>query len=477
MTSAHRSLAAVVRKELYEIARDGRFRLVALTTLALLMVSLAFGLRQSAAVQAERQAAQAEADEHFLEQDEKNPHVAAHYGTYVFKPSGALSFIDPGVDPFVGTALKLEAHRRNAPEGARAADATSLSRVGQLSIASVLQLLMPLVVLGLGFSAWTAERERGTLRLLAVSGAGLGTLFAGKLLGLGGALMLLLGPALALGGLVILLSDGGAPGARLIALVSCYAAYLALFLALTLFVSARAASSRGALVALLGGWVLVALVLPRALADVAARVAPLPSPALIESEIRANLANGLPGSGTREERVGVITDELLEREGFKGAETLMDASLLSSLELQAEAQFENEVLDFHHRGLDGAQARQEKVLEWLSVAAPTVAMRSLSSALAGTDGAHHRHFNDASEAYRRSLIDMLNRELGKSGGDDAWAFKAGRETWQRAPRFAYERPTLSSVLRERKASLAVLGGWLLAAIGLAAHAAKRVRVV
>ncbi len=475
MTSSR--LLAVVRKELYEIVRDGRFWLVSLTTLSLVLVSLAFGLRQSAAVHAERVAAQAAADEHFLEQDEKNPHVAAHYGTYVFKPSGALSFIDPGVDPFVGTAVKLEAHRRNQPEGARAADATSLSRVGQLSIATVLQLLMPLVVLGLGFSAWTAERERGTLRLLAVSGAGLGTLFVGKLMGLASALAMLLGPALVVGAVVILLSDGDAPLGRLSALAVCYAAYLGLFLVLTLWVSARAASSRTALVSLLGGWVLVALVLPRALADVAALVAPLPSPALIESEVRASLAGGLPGSSTREQRVEEITDELLEREGFKGAETLMDASLLSSLELQAEAQFENEVLDFHHRSLAGSVARQETVLEWLSLAAPTVAMRSLSSALAGTDGAHHRHFSDASEAYRRSLIDMLNRELAKGGGDDAWAFKAGRETWARAPRFAYERPSLGEVLRQRKASVAVLACWLGGALLLAALSSKKVRVV
>ena len=156
---------------------------------------------------------------------------------------------------------------------------------------------------------------------------------------------------------------------------------------------------------------------------------------------------------------------------------MMDASLLSSLELQAEAQFENEVLDFHHRSLAGSVARQETVLEWLSLAAPTVAMRSLSSALAGTDGAHHRHFSDASEAYRRSLIDMLNRELAKGGGDDAWAFKAGRETWARAPRFAYERPSLGEVLRQRKASVAVLACWLGGALLLAALSSKKVRVV
>ena len=469
-------LRALLRKELYEIVRDGRFRLVALTTLALLMVSLAFGLRQSAAVKAERAAAQAEADHHFVEQEDKNPHVAAHYGTYVFKPSGALSFVDPGVDPFVGTAVKLEAHRRNAAEGARASDATSLARIGQLSIASVLQLLMPLLVIGLGFSAWTAERERGTLRLLAVSGVSLVTLLTGKVLGIAGALATVLAPALAVGGLVALVFDPGLPVGRLFSLVLSYAGYLGLCLALTLWVSARSSSSRGALVTLLGGWVLVALILPRALAGIAAQIAPLPSPAMIESNIRESLGTGVPGGPGREARVEAITAELLEREGFADAETLMDASLLSSLELQADAQFENEVLDFHHRSLHGAIARRESVLEWLSLLSPTLAMRSTSAALAGTDGAHHRHFSEASEAYRRSLIDMLNRELANAGGDDAWAFKVGRETWARAPRFAYERPSLGAVLRERAVSLGVLATWLVGAVALALAASRKVRV-
>jgi ABC-2 type transport system permease protein len=106
---------SVAHKELREIARDGRLWMVAATLAALLVVALAFGLRHEAAVRAERAAAQAAADDHFRAQDDKNPHVAAHYGTYVFKPGGALAFIDPGVEPFVGVSIKLQAHQRGAP--------------------------------------------------------------------------------------------------------------------------------------------------------------------------------------------------------------------------------------------------------------------------------------------------------------------------------------------------------------------------
>lgn len=467
----------VARKELREIARDGRFFIAALAVLALFAVALAFGLRQSAALRAERAAAQATADEHWRTQDDKNPHVAAHYGTYVFKPGSALGFVDPGVDPFVGSSIKLEAHRKNALEGASSQDSTSLSRLGRLSVAAVLQLLVPLLIIGLGFSAWTAERERGTLRLLLASGVRPTWLLGGKALGLIAALGAVLLPALALGGgLLAQGAAGGASPARLAAMIAAYAAYFAVFVALALGVSALARSSRGALVALLGVWVLWSLATPRAAADVAAIVAPTPGSAEVQRCVAESLERGLPSGPPREARVEAITEALLEEQGFAGAETLMDAALLGAIELRAEAQFEGEVIDFHFAEWTAARARQAEVAAWLGALAPPVAMRSLSSALAGTDQAHHDHFADAAEAYRRSLVDMLNEELAKQGGEDVWAYRAGRETWERAPDFEYQPPSAGWALGRQRVSVAALAGWLLVSAGLAWWAAARSRV-
>src|SRR5687767_11439175 len=78
----------IARKELREIARDGRIWTIGAAVSGLFLASLAFGWQQTKAAHAERTAAQAVADEHWRAQDDKNPHVAAHYGTYVFKPTG-----------------------------------------------------------------------------------------------------------------------------------------------------------------------------------------------------------------------------------------------------------------------------------------------------------------------------------------------------------------------------------------------------
>jgi ABC-2 type transport system permease protein len=475
-----RILGALIQKELREIARDGRLRGVSAAVLGLFLVTLGLGLREVAAVRAERHAAQEVADDHFRTQDDKNPHVAAHYGTYVFKPAGALSFVNPGVDAFVGVSLKLEAHKRNSLEGARARDGTALARFSRLSVASVLELLVPLLIVAMGFAAWTAERERGTLRQLGSLGVAPRSLLLGKLLALLLALAALLVPAFALGAAGVSLFAGaleaGGSG-RLLALVFAYGGYITLWAFITLWASARAKSSRGSLVALLGLWVSVSLIVPRVATDVAGALADVPSGAVLSARVQGSLKDGLPGGPARDERVNEISETLLEQYGFKGAETLMDASLLNGLELQAEALFENEVFDHHFAALGTALERREQLEQALGMLSPVLVVRSLSMALAGTDAAHHRHFSDRAEAHRRGLVDLLNREFAEKGGAAGFDYKAGKETWEKAPEFSYTPPPLDWVLRQQLTSLVLLAGWLLVAVFGARRAVARLEVV
>ena len=154
----------VVRKEFTDVIRDGRFRWSAILVGSLLLVSLAHGWVQARKASQEHAAAQATAREHWETQGEKNPHSAAHYGVYAFKPRLALSFVDEGVDPFTGTSVWLEAHRQNDFLLRPAQDATAAQRIGALTAAQVLQHLVPLLIVLLTFGAFASERERGTPR-------------------------------------------------------------------------------------------------------------------------------------------------------------------------------------------------------------------------------------------------------------------------------------------------------------------------
>jgi ABC-2 type transport system permease protein len=100
----------IARKEFTEMARDGRFRWMGGIVLLLLFASLALGWKHYRQVKTEHDAAQAASRDTWVNQGRRNPHSAAHYGVYAFKPKSQLSMVDTGVDPYVGVAVYLEAH-------------------------------------------------------------------------------------------------------------------------------------------------------------------------------------------------------------------------------------------------------------------------------------------------------------------------------------------------------------------------------
>ena len=124
----------IFKKELTEMLRDGRFRWLSASVLVLLGAAVAMGMAHTRDIQAQHETAQAAAREDWVNQGEKNPHSAVHYGTYAFKPTMTLSAIDPGVTPYVGVSAFLEGHRQNQLEFRPAQDATAMQRLSLIHI-------------------------------------------------------------------------------------------------------------------------------------------------------------------------------------------------------------------------------------------------------------------------------------------------------------------------------------------------------
>src|SRR5689334_23438397 len=144
-------VATIVAKEAKEIVRDGRFRWAAGIVLGLLIAAVALGWQHYREVNAQHVEAQRATRNQWLTQGIKNPHSAAHYGVYAFKPKLPLSLVDQGIDSWTGVAAWLEAHKQNEFKYRPAQDATAVQRFGELTGASVLQLLIPLVIILLTF--------------------------------------------------------------------------------------------------------------------------------------------------------------------------------------------------------------------------------------------------------------------------------------------------------------------------------------
>jgi ABC-2 type transport system permease protein len=192
-------ITTIAHKEMLEMVRDGRFRWSAAMTAALLLGAIALGWQHYREVAAQHEAARRGTRQQWLNQGEKNPHSAAHYGVYAFKPKMPLSLVDQGIDPYVGVASWLEAHKQNEFKFKPAQDATALQRLGELTGATVLQLILPLMIILLTFSAFAGERESGTLRQLLSLGLKRSHLAWGKALGISAALAMLLIPAAVIG--------------------------------------------------------------------------------------------------------------------------------------------------------------------------------------------------------------------------------------------------------------------------------------
>jgi ABC-2 type transport system permease protein len=467
----------IARKEMIEMFRDGRFRASAAILSVLLFTALVLGWRQQARTSAQHEAARQATRAQWLGQGKKNPHSAAHYGVYAFKPKSPLALADPGTDAYTGVAVWLEAHKQNEFKYRPAQDATAVQRFGEMTGAAVLQLLVPLLIVLLTFNAFSGERESGTLRQLFSLGVQPASLALGKAAGVGVPLLLLLTPAAIIASLAIATAEGAGGLAaalpRATAMAAGYLLYFAAWIAGSLAVSAIATSSRVALIALLGFWMFDGLVAPRAAADIARAVKPAPSAFEFAADLEAALKNGIGGHEPTEERNKRMERELLKKYNVDRLEAL--PVNLTGVRLQAGEDHGNEVFDHAYSGLWKTFEEQDRVRRWAAFAAPGLAIRSISMGFAGSDFAQHAHFAKAAEEYRRGIQRVMNDDIMKNAGAGAPYF-AGNDLWAKVGPFEYTAPDAQWVMGRQAGSFGVLLAWCCAACAAMVFATRRVQV-
>jgi ABC-2 type transport system permease protein len=467
-------IGVVARKELRACVRDGRVRAGALMLLVLGVLALLSAAARYTTLANERSTAQALIEAQWVGQGEKNPHSAAHYGLYAFRPAPPLSFFDPGVIAFEGVSVWLEAHKRNFASGRPIEDMTALARFGELSLAFILQALLPLALILAAYPAFTAERESGTLRQVLSAGVTPAQVLVGKFLGIGAAMLLFVAPFLLLCLFALVAVSGTQWLAQASLLLIAYVVYAAIILLLCLLVSARASSTANALIVLLGFWAVATFVVPRLAADVGRIAAPMPTAETMLSSIDEGVAVGIDGSSpaarTDARHAALLKLYKVEREqdlpiNFQG------------IVFEIQDEISDVVHDREFAALTAAVDRQNDALEAASVLSPRLALSFISQELAGTSMARQRHFEQSAEAFRRGLMTTLNRDItfnSRAGDTD---YRAGAELWRKTGGFRYEHEPLNAALARCGAPITVLLLWLvgLAVVGFAT--ARNLRVL
>lgn len=468
-------------KELIEMRRDNRFRFVAAFILILLAAALLVGWSHYRNITEQQKQAAVRDESEWLNQGARNPHSAAHFGKYAFKPVTPVSLLDNGMNSYLGIAVWLEAHYQNPFRYRPAEDATVVQRFGELTAVVILQLLIPLFIILLAFPAFAGEREQGTLRQLLSLGVERRTLALGKAFGIAGALALVLIPSAIIGTAALALAATGSGGdglsasfGRFAMMVVSYLLYFTIFLAVSLAASAYFKTAQLALLALFAFWIFNSLFVPRVAADIALKVYPNQTAAEFWASVDKDLKDGIDGHDSANKRTEEAKKQLLAQYGVERVEDL--PINFSGWSLQQGEEYAAKVYDKRYGELWQSFENQSAIYNFSSILAPVIAVRSISMSMAGTDFAHHRNFAAAAENYRRVVNKMMNDDYMNNSRTGNTAYVADEKLWGSVPPFAYEMPNAEWALKTQILPLIMLFLWTIAAIGVAFWAIKKVRV-
>ena len=453
-------IRTIVKKELKEYLRDGRILTLAVLILGLGSAAALHGRSTVNAMRSEQIAAQTIDREVWNSQGAKNPHSAAHFSRYAFRPTSPLAVFDPGLTAYLGRAVWLEAHYRDPARLRPIDDAVEIHRFAGLSPAWILQSLVPLLIVLLAFSSIAGERERGTLRHVMSSGVTAAAVFWGKtwavLLALAAFIpVIVAGVSLAGVDRQNQLTDSST---RLAALVAVYAAYLVGFTFAALGISARSRQSKTALIALLGVWVVSTVIAPRLSADVSEMLFPAPKGTDFWAQLKTESSTAFWSKEAKPKR-DQIRDDLLKKYGVESVDKLpinFDGYLL-----QASEEFANDVFDRRYGELATLYERQNDFGRIFGLISPTVAVARVSSALAGTDLYAHQHFVDAAERFRRRFIKILNQDMISNAGAAGYGYMADESLWKQTPDFDYATAGADQVWKRAWPDVVILGAWVL----------------
>lgn len=393
---------------------------------------------------------------------DKHPHRMAHYGSFAFRLKHPLSVFDFGLESYTGNAVYLEAHKQNTVNFSEASFSTGLLRFGEISLATLLQLVLPLVIIVVGFHVVAADRENGTLRMLLIQGAGWKDIIVGHALGLLAVAAVVLLPVWLIT-LALLALEGTFTTdvlLRYACMVVGYGLFMMIVCCFTVLVSASSTSSKIALMKLLAMWLVLAVLLPRSAQALGSYYYPAPSKVEFETAIEADVLRTGDSHNPDDPHYKHLRDSVLQVHAVDSVEKL---PFNYSGFVMREGERISSVLYQQHLGKLTATYDQQnslpRILAWVN---PFMAIRQLSMALSGTDFESYKFFQHEAEAYRYQLAQKMN-ELqmqyisNRKPGPTESPWVISREHWKALPDFKpHAVPVYRSLQREAGACVALV---------------------
>lgn len=459
----------IMAKDWTEFRRDPRFVVMALVASVLALAAVTTAYVRVVAWETDRVATEARDRQTWLNQGERNPHGAAHFSSWAMRPLTPTALLDPGVVPYSGTAIWMEAHKQNAARNRPVQDSASAFDLGQFSLGWTLQIVVPLLLFVLGAGLMARERERGTLRLIVASTGDGSKVVDAKFNALARTAAIFLGPVLVAGAVAAMLLAGRVDADSLLRLgawLTAYGAFLFVMIAAAVTVSTFSRTTSRATIALVGIWLVAVLLIPRMASGISGAVAPTPAAEVFAASIAADRMKYADGHASP---VAALTAIILKRYNVGRVEDLPVS--MGGLQLEEGERQGNLVFDRHFGDLTAIYQQQRTILRLVGALSPVTSLQNISTSLAGTDLPSQLAFQGQAEAHRRVVVTMLNSDMIQNAGRADFDYKTDRRLWSRTPEFAFRQPPLDAVARAVWADILVLLGW----VGLGALMLSRAR--
>lgn len=394
-----------------------------------------------------------------------NPHGAAHYGTYVFKPSNLLSSLDEGVQSITGNVIRVEGHVQNEIVHSEASQMQTVSRFGKLKSSLLLQFIVPILLIFLAFNSVSSEKQSGRLKLLLLQGASIDGIVLAKTLSIWlYGLSLLLITVLSYG-ILNLGSLNPDILLRTALFFIAYSLYYFIITGLTVFVSARWQNPTIALTSMLGIWMLWTVFLPNVLMSSVEKWHELPSRNEFKAAMREDRSKGLDGHNPADERSKELEARVLNEYGVDSLSQL--PINFDGIVMQEDEEYGNQVWDKHFGNLKKLMEKQKSVYQLGGFLNPFISLQNASMGLSASDNLHHQEFLVQVEHYRRGFIKLLNDKHafgGSKTGD--WGWKADNAFYKSVPDYIYTPTAIFTVLKFYTLDLLLLVFWTCIVLGL-----------
>ena len=464
----------IVFKELKELTRDGRFKIAISILLVLLVIATITGINQYQ--KSNQQYVESVSKERTIweSQGAKNPHSAAHYGTYAFKPKFALSLFDYGVTKYTGNSIFLEAHNRNEASFSEASDQTGLARFGTLSINFVLVYLFPLIIILIGYNAFTKEVEYQTFTLLKSQGVHPVKMTLGKWFAVFFPVWILTTIIFLIIGIVLSGLEDLAffNWSSLFTLYAVYLLYYLIITTLTVLISMWSKSSGMSLVSCLTVWILFSFITPKIATNIANANHPYPSKSEFDARIAEDKKNGLDGHNPWNEAAKKLEEKTLKEYGVDSISQL--PFNYAGYRMQKGEEHEARVYEKHYNILNKIAVEQNAMYKNLSFLSPFIPIRFLSMDIANTSDNLHWEFSKAAEKYRIEKQEFLNYDIKDNSKFNERGYKMSAEKFKNLPKFSFTPPLLSEILKKNTLNLMFLTLWLVIPLTVLITSSKKI---